>query len=430
MNKFFYNFSALFLACFALSCSNDENMGLDIMPDGDIPNILITDTIDIKAYTVPESHINTSNQSYLMVGNTIDPIFGKSSATFCAKFSNNAYKTITEGAICDSVILSLGLDTTDNYFYGDKEVKSSIEVYKLTKELNYDDETFYSDHDISNEIEKSPISSITFIPSELDTLINFVLPVEYGQDALNHVATKTFDDNVYGLYFAPSSSNESNCILKTSHNNIYTKYTVYYHYDKDTAESYIDFSISDSDTRINMFNHDYSNTNIDINNQSDTLLYLQSMCGTKLKLDVSDIKKFLKYSPKYVVINRAQLYLPLADNSISLADTYSPINDIVCLGEKNNGETYTFNEYIVTTSSGSSTITTYLLDTTNNQYSVNLTGRVDDILKLYNKGLEPEYDIFIYSYGRAFDFDRSVINSPTKSVNPMRLIVEYTVFDK
>ena len=115
MNKQFI--AALFsVAAIFTACENDETMGTDLMPSTDRPGIVVTDTIDIKAETLIDDSVYSSYQSHLLVGRLNDPVFGTTEAAFCAKFSNTSYGKFPNDAICDSVILSLGLDSTITHF--------------------------------------------------------------------------------------------------------------------------------------------------------------------------------------------------------------------------------------------------------------------------------------------------------------------------
>ena len=59
-----------------------------------------------------------------------------------------------------------------------------------------------------------------------------------------------------------------------------------------------------------------------------------------------------------------------------------------------------------------------------------MTARVSDLLQLYANNQEPSYDIMVYPYERTSDFCRTILNGPNKQQSPMKLVVQYTVYDK
>ncbi|MBR6178602.1 MAG: DUF4270 family protein [Bacteroidales bacterium] len=424
MNKHFVY--AIVAAALLSACDNDENMGTDLMPETDHPIIVVTDTIDIKTETILDNAVFSTNQSHLLVGGFVDPVFGKTDAAFFAKFSNTSYGKFPSECICDSVILTLGLDTTAIQFYGNTSTKNSIDIYTLTSKV-YADSSYYSNFNYKDIISDSPIATAEFIPTKTKEEIRFTLPVEFGKKVINCSRNTTFDDNFYGLCFTQGST--SSCILKTSRNNNNIKYRVYYHCKGDTASTAVTFSVASTNACASFFTHDYTGTNIPSDSKSDSLVYLQSMSGTKIKIDLSDIRKFSKFDQKRISIMRADLILPI-DSVLSDIKTFAPINQITCLGNNKDGSIIYFEEFLTKDSYGSTSLRSISFESSRCRYNINLTSRVIELLKLYNKNIEPDYDICIYPYARTADFGRTVINAPSKKSSPMKLVIQYTVFEK
>ena len=424
MNKHFVY--AIAAAALLSACDNDENMGTELMPETDHPTIVVTDTIDIKAETLLDDNVYSAHQSHLLVGNYTDPVFGKTDAAFFAKFSNTSYGKFPAGSICDSVILTLGLDTTATHVYGDTLAKSSIDVYTLTSKI-FPDTSYYSNFKYKEIISDSPIATADFIPTQNKKEIKFSLPIDFGKKVINCSRDTTFDANFFGLCFIPGS--ESSCIVKTSRNNNNIKYCVYYHLKGDTASTAVTFSVASTNACASFFNHDYTGTNIPSNSESDSLVYIQSMSGTKIKIDLSDIRKFCKFDQNRISIMRADLIFPV-DSVLSDIKTFAPINQITCLGNNKDGSIIYFEEFLTKDSYGGTQIRYCSFETKRCRYHINLTTRIIELLKAYNNNIEPEYDICIYPYERTSDFSRTVINAPSKKSAPMKLVVQYTVFEK
>ena len=425
MNKHFAY--AIAAAALFSACDNDENMGTELMPETDHPGIVVTDTIDIKAATILDNEVYSTNQANLLVGSFTDPVFGKTDAAFFARFSNTSYGKFPSGSICDSVILTLGLDTTAIHFHGDTLAKNSIDVYTLTSKI-YADSSYYSNFNYKDIISDAPIATAEFTPSYTKKEIRFTLPIDFGKKVINCSRDTTFDANFFGLCFTQGS--ESSCIVKTMRNNNNIKYCVYYHCEGDTASTAVTFSVASTNACASFFTHDYTGTNIPSDSESDTLLYLQSMSGTKIKIDLSNLRKYCQFEKKRFALMRADLIIPV-DSIISDIKAFTPINSIACIGnKKEDGSLSYFEEFISYDSYNGTQVRYNTFETKRCRYNINLTTRVNELLKLYNKDIEPSYDICIYPYARTSDFARTVINAPSKKSSPMKLVIQYTVFEK
>lgn len=436
-------FAAAFAAMFAIGCTNDSNLGSDILPSTDKPNIIVIDTVTIKTCTITGDTIDAGQQNTLIVGELKDNVFGKTSASFAAQFSNSSYGIFPEGAICDSVVLTLGV--SGNKYYGDSTVTTSLDVYKISSPI-YADSVYKWDFDASTII-GDKISNLTFVPANCDSVISFNLDKTYGDEIIAACQNETYEDQIYGIVVKPADDNQGNCIIKSYYNNDATEYIVYYHLEGDEQSSSVIFSISQYyDARFNMFSNDFSSAafyqQLQDEDFIDENLYLQCMGGTKIKVEFPYLKNFNNLDGKYLLLSRAQLICPLGD-TIMDGINYAPMNNIVCQGQyKNTNLTKYFDEFLLTTTSSyydsdgtlqyytSSTLKYLYYDATNHQYSINLTERVEDLLETYKNGSEPDYDIYLYPDGRVADFRRAILNSPTNSSNPMKLVVEYVIYDK
>ena len=410
------------------ACKNDENMGLELLPSSDRPGITVTDTIIVKASTLYEDSVYSTNQSHLLVGSYIDPVFGKSDAAFCAKFSNTSYGTFKSGAVCDSVVLTMQLDTTIQHYYGDLKSTNKINIYPLTTAL-IDTFGYYSNYDYSSLIAQEPIASAEFVPQTTKREIKFSLPLEFGNKIIKCVTDKTFDANFFGLCFRPDADH-STCIVKASQSSNSIKYQVFSHNSDSKDTIGVTFSIASTNTRASFFEHDFSGKDIVSNTKNDTLLYMQSMSGTKIKIDLSDVKQLNNHPDKYFILLRAQLFIPV-DSTINNAVEYTPVNKIVCMGNnKSTGDVVFFPEFVTVDSYYGTQINSIQYESRVSRYTINMTARVSDLLQLYANNQEPSYDIMVYPYERTSDFCRTILNGPNKQQSPMKLVVQYTVYDK
>ena len=413
-------------------CDNEEKMGGDILPDTD-KSTLIVDTFEVKAYTVRENPVVSSNESYMLAGVVNDPIFGRSETSFACKFSNTSYGTYTEKDICDSVVLTLGMNNNLSRFLGDSLSAATIDVYRLIKPIDAD-VSYYSDFDISEYIDNTPIGSTEYVPAEADTMVKIKLDPSYGNLIIANTLSTTFDDNICGLYFKVSSGN---CITKFYRSSSYTEYKVYHHIPSDTEEEVeptsVVYTILSTDCSINMVAHDYAGTPVEnqLNNPTDTdeYLYWQGLVGTKLRVEIPSIKKLAEIEDKYLMVSHAQLIAPLADTVVSGEDVYPAIENFICWGETDDGVNRYFSEHLLTIQS-STTFNKYTRDYKNHCYVLNCTARVDDMINTYRTGGTPDYGIYMVSNSEVTDLNRSVVCSPAHKDTPMILVVEYMLIDK
>lgn len=407
-------------------CKNNEGMGHDMMPDNDMAHVVI-DKIDVEAYTEVESPLVSSNLSYMMLGKFKDDLFGTTVASFAAKFSNSSYGTFKAGDKCDRLVLTVGVDTTSAFIYGDSLTDVTVDVYRLGEVIadsikyydsDYDDGTGkYTDAQPIKYDKARRIATTTFKPTELDSMITFNVEPWYGDSIIKHSLNTSFDDNISGLYFKVSSGNSIIRFSRTSNN---TQYVLHLAKQDETSKAdSVTFSIQTTDCTVNMMAHDYTGTPVAKQNPGaqDNYLYLQGMAGTRIRIDITGIDKI--QPGKYFSLRGAYLEAPLADSAYSKQEKFPAIDNIVCAGmykEKKDTLVY-FTEFLTNESSPSLLILSR--DKETNTYRVNLTGRVNDLLASKKNGVDIDYNIYIFPSGRTTDFNRSVICSP-------KLVVEYT----
>lgn len=436
----------------AIGCDNNEGMGYELLPAADKANVTV-ETIEVKAYTELESPIVSSNTSYMMLGAFQDNIFGLTETSFACKFSNSSYGKYTSGDICDSVRLSLGVDKSADFVYGDKTQAVTIEAYRVTTPLTQ--ETYYSDFDMTGKYDTEKIGGATFVPANLDTALSFMLDKSFGQKVIDNSLASTFDDNICGLYFKVSASESGNCIVKFFRMSDYTQYEVFCH--NETGKTSVKYSIQSTDCNFNLIAHKYDSDLVDVvksnaNGIQTPYLYLQSMVGTRIRLDISGLDK-LKRNSKYFAVCNAYLEAPLADSAYSNQKEFPAIDNVVCVGmekkmtpsaasdtikwyfdnitdsyRRTNDSTLYFNDFVLNME-GAPTMNVLSRDMVNNCYRINMTGRINNLLQYKDRGEEPSYNIYMYPNARTTDFNRSLICSPVNTQTPMKLVVEYVNYE-
>lgn len=415
-----------------VGCNNDEGMGSELLPASDHANIVV-DTIEVRAYTELEKPVKSSNTTYMLLGMFKDPVFGVTETSFACKFSNSSYGSYEKGDICDSLILTVGVDTTANYFYGDSISDITVDVFRLTEPI-VDTIDYYNNFDINGKYDATPIATTTFKPCEIDSMITFKVNKDFGDLVIKNTLDTTFDKNICGLYFRATQGNSIVKFYRSSNN---TQYVLYHHVPAETesetvTSSSVIYSVQSTDCSINMSSHNYSNTNLanvsdKASGAQDEYVYLQAMTGTRIRIDILGVEKINR--GKYFSLRGAHLIAPLADSTVSAQKNYPAIDYVVCAGiDKASERDTVFNEFVLNMG-GTASINILSRDVANNCYRLNMTGRVADLLDLAAKGEEPEYYIYLYPNARTTDFNRSVICSPVNKQTPMKLVVEYANYD-
>ncbi len=301
-----------------VSCDEDPSqLGLQILPDNDNIDLQEIDTITIEAYTVGPEKVPTVRKGVMPIGYFHDPVFGNLEADYLTQLTPIGYKNFGSNLVIDSVFLEL--DYLD--FIGDSTLIPQLEVYNLTSKL--DDSVYYSDTDPSGLHDGLNLSvSNTYRPDTtytvrtvLDNEIGTSMLTEHVDDSSFFLNDTVFDDNFYGFYITTNPIESENILLYVNN----TRLVIYYHSDTDTSSYtfYSEFQYFIPDVSVDMFNHDYSGSQIQHLNDfstQDEKIYVQSLGGTQviLKFPYLDI---LKDELGQISVNKVEMFIPLADSS-------------------------------------------------------------------------------------------------------------------
>ena len=199
--------SLILLTAF-FACENQDEMGRGIIPETDYAAVTVTDTVEVEAFTEYDDTLYAAYKNYMTAGIILDPVFGKTETSFAIKFSNTSYSKYKEGAIADSVVLNLGLDTTQQRFYGDSLSTCKLLVYPVIKVMEQT-KRFYQNTDFEEYYDKTPVGEVEFSPAQIKNKLTIKLDKSYGEQIIKATADTTFDEKICGLYFKPSEENTS-----------------------------------------------------------------------------------------------------------------------------------------------------------------------------------------------------------------------------
>ncbi|MCF0206895.1 MAG: DUF4270 family protein, partial [Bacteroidales bacterium] len=161
----------------------------------------------------------------------------------------------------------------------------------------------------SNEYEDLASQELSF---GSDSVIKIDLPSNLISEIVNYSTSLDNDQFVAlfnGLYITTEVNSGSGCIYCLDL--IGSKSKMVLSYTKDGAEKSYDFVISDNSARINMYYHDYSSANQDLQNAlEDTTkpykqCYIQGLGGLKTKIKFPELTSI--FDSTNIIINRAQI---------------------------------------------------------------------------------------------------------------------------
>lgn len=290
------NILLLFLLVQSLitSCDSDSTLiGESLQPLSELMNAYHMDTLTIKAYSIAQNPIQTSNFSLALVGSIMDPYFGSTMASFLSRVRLNGSDTDPNyfapgpGAMADSIVLTL----LPSRFYGDPATKMNLKVYRLSEDI-LRDSVYYSDHVPLYEPATEHIDTI----SVTDSLIRFVLDTTFFANTLADIDTiesnEELREHFKGIYVTadPVHVEGEGAILlldilsyESSMTLYYTKITA-----TDTLHLNYEFLISINSARANMISHDHlvgQFTYLNDTITEDTLIYVQGMGGIYARID-------------------------------------------------------------------------------------------------------------------------------------------------
>jgi hypothetical protein len=336
--------------------------------------------------------------------------------------SNNI--TLGASPVFDSVQISFAYLGS----YGDTSKTMTFNVSELSEALKRDS-AYRSNRSFALS---GTIGSVTFRPRLKDSVLvagkkrapqlRFRLDNAFGErifNAINAGSAATddkFQELFKGVYVSPDASSDGS-ILYFSPVSDQTRITLYYKNSSGPAS--LEIPSGSRAAKHNYFSHKYSgyinDTLVNSSSKSDSLLYLQSMSGLKVKITLPHIAGF----GKRISIVKAELVVPAipdadvkkysvpdrlflfeadsAGESAILADQLSP------LGSNYYGGSY---------------------DILKNEYRFNLAKHIQELL-----AGEPEYGLHLVVGNPVSSAERVILLGNIKSSRKLKLQLTYTKLD-
>lgn len=308
------------------SCNkNPYELGLDLLPPSDTIYVSMMDTVTVQAFSVREDSIRTDEMPSLILGSVLDPVFGKTTASFCSQFFlYNEETDFGTNPHLDSLVLLLYYETP----YGDTNTIQQLRVFELSEDLILDS-SYYSNQ--LPGIYGIELANLTYAPRPNvdviiggDTLpphlrINLSGNTNYLGNKILYAPSNVLSSNtefikfMKGLYVEAMPVGSRGALVDYSSSEGLTRLVLYFHNDDEDSLS-IDLPIATTAARYNMFDHNgYLDAGPELKQQilyKDTLLgkdrlYLQTMSGVKIILRIPYIRSLDSLGP--IAINSAIL---------------------------------------------------------------------------------------------------------------------------
>lgn len=409
------------------ACNKPSDIGLDVQPEGDLLNVVYSDTTKIISFAKQEDSLRTDEVSVNMLGIFNDPLFGTTSTSIYAQLLlSNINPDFGTNPLIDSVALSLVY--SPNY-YGKLDAQT-LKVFEVTDTMYYDSAYYSNTH--LNKSTTDLANTYVFTPKPLDSVIvegvkrkpmlRVLLSNTLGQTLLNNQSQMTSDAEFTsffkGLYIKTDDAPaiDQGGILYMNLADALSKLTVYYHNDVDDSLKF-DFLIGTKAARFTNISHDYSSMAHITNQLADstlgqTVTYVQAAAGLKTKIWFPNLHHYTDSGA--IALNKAELILNIDPVSVA---SYSPPSNLVLLGIDSLGKSYTLNDAVEGSEHFGGSY-----NSTTKQIKFNITRHLQFVLDKKVKN----YGFYLVTSGASVQANRVMIYGGDNTTLPIKLKLTYT----
>lgn len=312
---------ATIIAIAFVSCNKDESsIGTAIMPSSDMMEFLC-DTMSVETFVVRDVNVETQNRSINPIGIINDPIFGQTTASciFQPLLSSTNVQFSKEIDTTDLSGVKLTIHLKYLNIYGDKQSTMNINVNRLLTDISFDSTYYENKHIDASQYENLVSTALTFGD---DSIAKIELPQSLVQEIIRKNAnSQTWTNNDFikflkGFYVTTEIGSGNGCMYALNLVDPRSKMVLTYN---DTCT--FNFDISEYSARINLYEHDYTNADSElqsaINNPNipTKYCYVQGLAGLKTKIKFPELKNL--FDSTNIIINRAQMKITIKENSQS-----------------------------------------------------------------------------------------------------------------
>ncbi len=430
-SKFHFHFLwVLTISVLWLSCNKNEELGMNVQPQENMLNVTFNNSMPITAHTYKDDSVKTDETNINLIGSIVDPIFGLTTGGMYTQFRLTT-DNVDFGAnpVCDSIFLSLAYSS----LYGDTNTNLMLNVFEITDDF-YLSNSYYSNDVLGTY--KTNLANINFIPNFRDSVkidgvnsapqLRVRLKNSLGQKFINASGTSDLADNTAfvkyfkGLYIATNPVTSNGVMLYINSLSALSKLTMYYHNATDTLK-YV-FVLNENCARFNTYDHHkFTTANSTFKLQvagdttlGDSLLYLQAMSGTRVKLKFPEVTSLDNFGS--IAINKAELVIKVDPTTV---DDITVPPSRLSLAVKNYDGTLSFLPDVVYGEAyyGGA------YNSSTNEYRFNISKYIQNALI---KGYFDDDGLILIVSGSAVLANRTVFFGPKHSNGGMHLDIIYT----
>lgn len=301
----------------------EQDLGLDLQPEGDLLNVLHADTFTIRAFTYVEDSLRSDELSQSLAGNTVDNETGQIQASFFAQLRLNTPSVdFGTNPVCDSVILALKYT---GQIWG-PQVPQEFQVYELAEALDPQD-TYFTNQSFEATGENLVMPGIGELPINLtknpivgnDTVspqLRIPLDTEFGERLINAGSSVYASNNEWLTYFKGIhvfSATPNAAVINFDLVDVESRMRLHYHNDTDTL--FFDFVINSNSARSNRYSHAYGGLLAGLTKdnpiEGQQRTWVQGGARLKTRIELPHLMELNKQPER--VINKAELVLPVTN---------------------------------------------------------------------------------------------------------------------
>ena len=383
------------------SCRNDSLLGLELQPEGQFDSLQLTDTFSVRGFTVKGSR-QRSDEAQSYFGAITSSQFGYSQSNLVFNLAG------ATGIFGDSLVVSnpdaVVLQLRPNKIYGNPSSSIPLEVVQLDEPLQladpyFSDTTFRVREKILGSTVLSRSSQIQPTDTSIvngDTIpyvIRIPLSLDVGTEIMTNLGNpwndeESFQNGFNGLMLRiPENSSISqgaiySFALLTGESMIMIYYTT-----PDGDKEVLEFPVSSTCSRINLFEHDYSgslaSSYLASSSKNEDILFVQGLSGLESEIQIPGLQSFGKTS--LTAISKATLSFNLADEQPS---EYSPSQRLYLLELDEDGSSTLTPDFIDNSARSGG-----FYSSANNGFSFDITRHVQRVVQSANEGGNINYGL-------------------------------------
>ncbi|MDR7131561.1 hypothetical protein J2X69_003925 [Algoriphagus sp. 4150] len=294
------------------SCSDPATVGIELAPGNNQIGVVFEEFV-LPAEVVLLDSFNTTNQNILIVGEEVDPFFGKTSATgYSRTFIDSRAKRPESNALLDSIFFTVDIININGTNLGGPK---RFSIHKLTEPIL--DTLYYNFDELSYEENPFTAGEIVF-GEKTDSIASFQLEEEFAEEIFNKMRAGAEFNNLFtfreyfpGIALKAKEGDNSSARVRLGAN---TAIKVYYRNAASDTVSTL-YSISTSSSRnFSGIKSDRSGTPTDAVTEYQKsydvgpLVGIKAGLGMVIKLDTSPLDAFLD-TLSGVIFNNVSLEL-------------------------------------------------------------------------------------------------------------------------